>query len=55
MSPLKVLTRGYAMARKDDGTVLRSVRQVAAGDALRLSLADGSISAVVTHIEEGAL
>jgi len=55
MSPLKVLTRGYAMARKDDGTVLRSVRQVAAGDALRLSLADGSISAVVTHIEEDAL
>ena len=52
MSPLKVLTRGYAMAQSEDGTVLRSVSQVKAGDAITISVSDGSISAAVTEIKE---
>ena len=52
MSPLKVLTRGYAMAQSEDGTVLRSVSQVNTGDTITISVSDGSISAAVTEVKE---
>ncbi len=55
MSPLKVLTRGYAMAQTNDGMVVRSVQQITVGDNISLSLADGSVSAAVTEIKEEAL
>lgn len=43
MSPLKVLGRGYAVARKEDGAVVRSPGQVAPGEALSLRVAEGTI------------
>jgi len=49
MSPLKVLTRGYAVVHKPDGSVLRSVQEAAAGDRLRITLTDGNILAQVTE------
>ena len=52
MSPLKVLTRGYAMASTEDGSVLRSVRQVKTGDYVNVSLGDGSLRACVTDVKE---
>ena len=52
MSPLKVLTRGYAMASTEDGSVLRSVRQVKQGDCVNVSLGDGSLRACVTDVKE---
>ena len=52
MSPLKVLTRGYAMAQKKDGTVLRSVKQVDIADQIAVKVADGSITAMVTDVKE---
>jgi exodeoxyribonuclease VII large subunit len=52
LSPLKVLTRGYAMTQLDDGTVVRSVTQVNEKDRLLVTLADGSISAEVTGVKE---
>ena len=52
MSPLKVLTRGYAMARTDGGEVIKSVRQVQPGDIIRVTLSDGNLSAAVTEKEE---
>ncbi len=52
MSPLKVLTRGYAMAQKKDGTVLRSVRQVEIADEIAITVGDGSVSAMVTDVKE---
>lgn len=55
MSPLKVLTRGYAMTRLEDGTVLRSVRQVAAGTQVTVSLSDGWFSASVIDVKENEL
>lgn len=55
MSPLKVLTRGYAMTRLEDGTVLRSVRQVAAGTQVTVSLSDGRFSASVIDVKENDL
>ena len=48
MSPLKVLTRGYAMAQTDTGEVLRSVTQVQPGDIIQVNLSDGKLKAAVT-------
>ena len=47
LSPLKVLGRGYAIPRKADGGVVRSVADVAPGDPLKLRVADGEISCQV--------
>lgn len=52
MSPLKVLSRGYAMVQTDDGSVLKSVHQVHCGDHLSISLSDGRLQAAVTKREE---
>ena len=52
MSPLKVLTRGYSMAQTADGSVLRSVKQVEIADKIEVTVADGSVSAMVTDIKE---
>ena len=54
MSPMKVLTRGYSMARTERGEVLRSVRQTAPGDNIIISLSDGELHAAVTGIKEEA-
>ncbi|HWS43252.1 MAG TPA: exodeoxyribonuclease VII large subunit [Pseudoflavonifractor sp.] len=43
MSPLKVLGRGYAIAQKDDGGVVRSVKEITPGERLTLRLSDGKI------------
>ena len=45
MSPLKVLSRGYAMAQREDGTLLRSVKQAAPNDTITVSVSDGKITA----------
>ena len=52
MSPLKVLTRGYAMSQSEDGTVVRSVHQVRPGDRLTVSVSDGQILTTVAEIKE---
>ncbi len=52
MSPLKVLTRGYAMTQTEDGRLLRSVKQTSIGDTIRVSLSDGSIFASVSDVKE---
>lgn len=54
MSPLKVLIRGYAMAQAEDGTIVRSVQQVTAGENIQISVSDGTIYASVTEKEENA-
>ena len=52
LSPLKVLTRGYSIVNSDDGTILRSVRQTSPGKEIRVTLSDGSVSAVVSDVKE---
>ena len=52
MSPLKVLTRGYAMAQTEGGEVVRSVAQVSPGDQINVSFSDGSLLATVTDVKE---
>lgn len=52
MSPLKVLGRGYAMARNEGGRVLKSSGEVAIGDRVHVTLGSGGFTAVVDEIEE---
>ena len=52
MSPLRVLTRGYAIASDDDGRVVTSVRTIGMGSRLRLKLSDGSAACRVESIDE---
>lgn len=52
MSPLKVLSRGYAMAQTEDGQLLRSVHQAAIGDHFFVSLEDGSLHAEIIEVKE---
>lgn len=52
MSPLKVLTRGYAMVQDPQGQVVRSITQVQPGANIRLRLNDGKIDACVTGVQE---
>ncbi len=50
-NPLKTLARGYTQATQPDGSVIRSVATVAAGDRFRLILSDGLVDCEVleTH------
>lgn len=54
LSPLKVLTRGYAMAQDENRNVIRSVKQVVIGETVYISLSDGELSATVTEVKENA-
>ncbi len=46
LSPAATLDRGYAVVQRADGLVVRSPDDVAAGDPLRIRLAEGDLAAV---------
>ena len=52
MSPLKVLTRGYAMVHNENKTVVRSVNQTQRGDTLYVCVSDGVLTTTVTDLKE---
>jgi exodeoxyribonuclease VII large subunit len=45
LSPLRVLARGYSVARLADGQVARRRSQLPAGTAFRLQVSDGAVAA----------
>lgn len=45
LSPLRVLERGYAVARSGDGHVLKHTRDFSPGLAFRLTVSDGDVAA----------
>ena len=47
MSPLKVLGRGYAMAQNESGQILKSHRDVTAGERVSVTLGDGGFTCTV--------
>ncbi|GIE21234.1 exodeoxyribonuclease 7 large subunit [Winogradskya humida] len=49
LSPKATLERGYAIVQRADGHVVRAADEVAAGDVLRVRLADGELS---TEVQE---
>ena len=52
MSPLKVLSRGYAMVQTENGEILRSVKDVTSGTEISVQLGDGQLRAAVLDIKE---
>lgn len=52
LSPLRVLGRGYAMAQREDGTILKNAAQVVSGDRIRVKLGQGSLRCTVNEKEE---
>ncbi len=52
LSPLAVLGRGYALARRtQDERIVRRAADVAVGDELEVQLGEGAIGAVVTRLD----
>jgi exodeoxyribonuclease VII large subunit len=47
LSPEAILSRGYAVVYREDGTVVRSVTQVTAGSVVKTRVADGTFQAEV--------
>lgn len=47
LSPLNVLSRGYSLTQRPDGSVVRSVTQVSGGDLVQTCVSDGTILSVV--------
>jgi exodeoxyribonuclease VII large subunit len=50
LSPLAVLSRGYSVVSKDDGTVVHSAKQVAAGERVNLRFSQGKASGVIEEV-----
>jgi exodeoxyribonuclease VII large subunit len=46
LSPQRTLDRGYAIAQRDDGSIVRSDEDAPHGTTLVLRLAEGSVAAV---------
>ena len=51
LSPLRVLQRGFAVARDDTGKVLKTVRDFTVGNDFRLTVTDGDVRARVAGEE----
>jgi exodeoxyribonuclease VII large subunit len=49
LSPQAVLERGYTLARKADGSIVRASVQVSVGEALLLTFGEGAANVQVTH------
>jgi exodeoxyribonuclease VII large subunit len=52
LSPLAVLARGYSLTRRPSGEIVRSVRQVAVGDAVDVLLSEGTLACRVDATKE---
>ncbi|HEX6210227.1 MAG TPA: exodeoxyribonuclease VII large subunit [Methylomirabilota bacterium] len=52
LSPLAVLSRGYSLTRTPDGRIVRSWREIGAGDAVRVLLHEGSLDCRVDATRE---
>ena len=47
LSPLAVIARGYAIARTDDGAVVKSIGQAPVGSKVVVQVSDGTLSCTV--------
>ncbi|MBO7679848.1 MAG: hypothetical protein J6S75_09285, partial [Thermoguttaceae bacterium] len=53
LSPLAILSRGYSLSQTEDGRLVQSIKDVAAGQSIRTLLADGEIASVIETITPG--
>ena len=49
LSPLKVLSRGYAVAEGEDGTLVRKLSDVEVGARVRVAVSDGALQCTVNE------
>ena len=49
---MSVISRGYSAVFLDDGTLVKSVKQVNIGDDFAFSTSDGEVKGKVTSIKE---
>ena len=52
LSPLKVLGRGYAVARKENGEILKAAADVSPGESVEITLGTGEICCRVEEVRE---
>ena len=52
MNPLTVLKRGFGLPQKEDGSVIRSTKDIKIEDMVTVQLDEGKFTAQVTAIEE---
>jgi exodeoxyribonuclease VII large subunit len=52
LSPLSVLNRGYSIAEKQDGEIVRSSKQVRPGEKLKIRLSSGKLEAQVISSDD---
>lgn len=50
---MKVLGRGYSVAKDTTGQLLRSIEQTEVGQAITVTLGDGSLDCTVDGIRKG--
>ncbi|MGE4590067.1 MAG: exodeoxyribonuclease VII large subunit [Acidaminococcaceae bacterium] len=50
-SPLSIMSRGYSLARKEDGTIIKTIEAVNIGDSIETVTTDGFILSLVTEIK----
>ena len=53
LSPLKVLGRGYAVARDENGTILRAAEEASVGEMIEVLLGQGSLMCTVNEQRTG--
>ncbi|HSP04422.1 MAG TPA: exodeoxyribonuclease VII large subunit [Acidimicrobiales bacterium] len=51
LDPVHVLSRGWSIARRDDGGIVRSVDDVVAGDALAIRVGDGTLHVRIERVD----
>lgn len=52
LSPLKVMERGFSIAYNEKNHIIKSVKEVKIGDAIKVTVADGSLNATVIDRKE---
>lgn len=50
LDPSAILSRGYAVVKAGDGSIISSVADLSTGDSLDVAVADGEVSAEVTDV-----
>lgn len=52
LSPLNIMARGYSLSYTAESTLIKSVKQVNPGDAVKIKVADGELDCNIWGIEE---
>ncbi|MDD4772424.1 MAG: exodeoxyribonuclease VII large subunit [Eubacteriales bacterium] len=55
LNPMSIIIRGYSAVFRDDGTLIKSIKQISLGEQFYFKTFDGEISGEVTEIREKLL